>query len=210
MALEPVKVPQNVQIEDRLIGPITLKQIIICLVGGGLSFVTWNIMKQMGMITTFYLVLAWIPFAIAAAFAFIKVQNLTLLRILFLLIERTEKSMIRTWQPRTGIRINVRTYFQTQKNKAEQSSEHVEHDKLKKLSSLLDESAEKYNPDEEQNPNVRPGTPEQADAEPVDPNRIAVDGTPQSAPIDGITPPAFQPSPTPGPRLQDIAPPSTS
>lgn len=28
------KIPQNVQIEDKIVGPLTLKQLIICGVGG--------------------------------------------------------------------------------------------------------------------------------------------------------------------------------
>lgn len=32
------KVPQNVQREDKIVGPLTLKQLIICGIGGGLAY----------------------------------------------------------------------------------------------------------------------------------------------------------------------------
>lgn len=88
MPIEPVKVPQNVQIEDRLIGPITLRQVAICLIGGGISFAIWSAMKKAGMISMGHAAVALIPLTIAAAFAFIKVQNLSLLRLILLLIEK--------------------------------------------------------------------------------------------------------------------------
>ncbi|PIR48652.1 hypothetical protein COU80_03015 [Candidatus Peregrinibacteria bacterium CG10_big_fil_rev_8_21_14_0_10_55_24] len=209
MALEPVKVPQNVQIEDRLIGPITLRQVIICLIGGGISFVIWNIMKQSGLISTFHLLVAWIPFVIAAAFAFVKVQNLSLLRILLLIVERTEKPSMRVWQPRAGIRINVRSYFQTQQSTNEQeSTEPVGKDKLQQLSSLLDESAHKYDPDVSPNPNVRPDTPEfNGPPKPVDPSRVSVDTTATNTPLDGITQRNEPAKTQPSSPMRDLSPP---
>ena len=38
MPIEPVKIPQNVYIEDRIVGPLTLRQTLIMAIGGGFSY----------------------------------------------------------------------------------------------------------------------------------------------------------------------------
>lgn len=46
---------------------------------------------------------------IAALFALVKINDLSLLRICLLLIERLNKESVRTWGPRGGISITLRT-----------------------------------------------------------------------------------------------------
>jgi len=69
------KVPQDVQREDRIIGPITLKQLIILGTGGGLAYATYVSLAR------FYYIEVWLaPVAIISgltlAFAFLKIHNL--------------------------------------------------------------------------------------------------------------------------------------
>ena len=191
MPIEPIKIPQNVQIEDRLIGPITLKQVFICMIGGGISFVTWNAVKAVGSVTLFNMVLSWTPLAIAAAFAFVRVQNISLLRLILLLVERSEKPTVRKFGPRTGISINIRTYFNTQSNEKSQRKYEVESDKFRKLSDVLDKGQTIYN-DEMHNEEGRLNTDEiESDPRsPVNPDRIKLDQNSEEArtgAVDGVT-----------------------
>src|SRR3989338_9912713 len=104
MPIEPVKIPQNVQIEDRIIGSITLRQLIITILGGGVSYILWSSFGKMyGGLGPVGMVLCFIPTIVAVSFAFIKIYDLSLLRITFLYIEKAIKPGTRIWTPRIGI-----------------------------------------------------------------------------------------------------------
>lgn len=110
MPIEAVKIPQNVQIEDRVVGPLSLRQIIIMAIGGGLSYVMYaSAQRAIGHVGIPLTIVLWIPAAIAAAFALININDMSLLRICMLLLERIQKPSLRTWAPRTGISITIRT-----------------------------------------------------------------------------------------------------
>ena len=67
------QVPQFIEIEDKLIGPLTFKQFIYLLGGGGASFLIWSLVSPFSSILAIILVA---PFAgIAAALAFYKINN---------------------------------------------------------------------------------------------------------------------------------------
>lgn len=65
------QVPQFIEIEDKIFGPLTLKQFVYIAGGGGLSFIVYVFLDS--------LFLAFIPIvgimALSAAFAFYKVNN---------------------------------------------------------------------------------------------------------------------------------------
>jgi len=63
-------VPQFIDKEDRIIGPITVRQFLICLVAAGVIFVEFKLLQ------TAYFILALIPTAGAAGtFAFLKING---------------------------------------------------------------------------------------------------------------------------------------
>ncbi len=110
MPIDAVKIPQNVQIEDKVVGPLSLRQIIIMALGGGFSYMIYaSVQKSMGYVGIPLTIVIWIPAVIAAAFAMVNINDLSLLRILFLLLERTQKPGKRIWAPRSGISITIRT-----------------------------------------------------------------------------------------------------
>lgn len=175
MPIEAVKIPQNVQIEDRIIGPITLRQIIITLLGSGLSYAIWSAMKAAGPVSPVGTFFAWIPAAIAAAFAFVKINDISLFRLMFLMIEKMEKPAVRTWAPRQGLTINIRTkppkVDVSKVAKAEMTKKGIS-----ELSTILDTEPEDI-PEQEV-----PVTPRH----PVNPSRISVEPM-KAAGLDGIT-----------------------
>lgn len=91
------KVPQNVQREDTIIGPLTLRQLIICGIGGGIAYTIYiSLAKE-------YFLEVWLPpvlfvSAFTVAFAFVKIHNLTFFRFLLFLILFTFLPKNRTWQ----------------------------------------------------------------------------------------------------------------
>lgn len=83
------KVPQNVQREDTIIGPLTMKQLIIIGGGGGLAYAIYIILTKAG-----YFVEVWLPpvaliVIITVSFAFVKVHELTFYRFVLFFIEYT-------------------------------------------------------------------------------------------------------------------------
>lgn len=111
MALDPIKIPQNVYIEDRIVGPLTLKQVITVAIGGGFSYFLWAMLNRAyGELPLPVMIAVWIPAVISAAFAFIRINDLSLLRIALLMIESMEKPTKRVFAPRQGIVINIRTF----------------------------------------------------------------------------------------------------
>lgn len=110
MPIEAVKIPQNVYIEDRIIGPLSLRQIMIIAIGGGISYAIFgSIQRAYGSVPIPLGIMAWTPCAIASMFALVQFNDLSLLRMLFLLVERMNKNPRRTWTPRQGISIVIRT-----------------------------------------------------------------------------------------------------
>jgi hypothetical protein len=109
MAIEAVKIPQNVYVEDRIIGPVTLKQLIITGIGGGISYVLYATTTKAGITNLPAVILCWVPAAIAAAFSFLKINDLTLFNIILLMIESMNKPNLRYWSPHPGLSINLVT-----------------------------------------------------------------------------------------------------
>lgn len=138
MGLEAVKIPQNVSVEEKIIGPVSLRQIIICMVGGGISYAIWSSMKAAGSVTIVSTVIAWIPAMIAATFAFVHISDISLFRFLLLAIERSQKPSIRTWQPRRGIEITITVSGPKRpvSENAEEKRSRLE--RIEELSTLLD------------------------------------------------------------------------
>lgn len=204
MPIEPVKIPQNVHVEDRIVGPLTLRQTIIIVLGGGFSYALYaSLSKTAGPLSLVTTVLVWIPCAVAVLFAIVKVNDLSLLRICLLMIERFHKPSVRTWAPRRGLSINIRTRnpsqaptpqeLRTREGQAKQ--QRAEHH-IRELSSVLDRglvTADEEDvvwdadadalPDERQDDSEMHAIDDDAtDSDgsgrpqfPVDPNRIGVD-----------------------------------
>ena len=147
MPTDPVKIPQNVQIEDRVVGPLSLRQIIIMAVGGGFSYMVYaGVQKSMGYVGIPLTIIIWIPAAIAAAFAVVNINDLSLLRICLLLLERTQKPRVRTWATRPGISVTIRTSrFKTEEDAPKTAPATVRkpnaQEQITALSSVLDQAS---------------------------------------------------------------------
>ncbi|MDE2172762.1 MAG: PrgI family protein [Patescibacteria group bacterium] len=65
------QVPQFIEVEDKIFGPLTLKQFIYLAGGGGLSFLVYELLRS--------LIWAFVPMvdimALSATFAFYKINN---------------------------------------------------------------------------------------------------------------------------------------
>ena len=90
------KVPQDVQREDTIIGPITLKQLIILGIGGGITYAIYTTLSAL------YFMEIWLPpiivtSGLTAAFAFLKINNLPFHLYLLTLVEYVILPKKRIW-----------------------------------------------------------------------------------------------------------------
>lgn len=66
--MKKFRIPQEVQREDRIFGPITMRRLIILTVGGGLVYMIYLGLKDMGWASWFFPVFILGSFVIALAF----------------------------------------------------------------------------------------------------------------------------------------------
>lgn len=95
------KVPQDVQREDTIIGPLTLKQMIILGVGGGLAYAIYVSLAKA------YYIEIWLPpvaiiSILTLAFTFLKIHSLPFHEFLMNLIEYKMLTQKRYWIQGTG------------------------------------------------------------------------------------------------------------
>jgi len=201
MAIEPVKVPTDIQIEEKIIGPVSLRQIFLLLITGGSSYILWSTVGAQPGASIPVKILCWLPFMIGIAFAFVKIHDVSLFRLLLLNIEKLEKPSVRAFGPRPGITINVRIDPHAQE-KRPLTKEGAPEKQLQELSTVLDTGVEGA---EEEMQATEPKTSRWS--RPVDARKItASPKTADEQRVDGITPAASRTARTNGSIVRDLSP----
>ncbi len=97
------KIPQDVQMEDKIVGPLTLKQLIILGAGGGLDYAIYVQMAKGGDggVGTWIVPVAIIGL-LTIAIAFVKLKGLTFLQYVLYTIEFYLKPHRRLWSQGGG------------------------------------------------------------------------------------------------------------
>ena len=86
-------VPQNVDIEDKLIGPLTLKQFLYLLGGGILEFLYFSVFDM-----ELFLLLTIPTVGLAVALAFVKIYDKPFLDFVLIMLRFTVASRKRVWK----------------------------------------------------------------------------------------------------------------
>lgn len=94
------KIPQNVGIEDKIVGPLTLRQLIILAVGFGISYVLFAIISKLYELNILEYVVIVLPGLFSAAFALVRINDIPLTKYLFLFLEFAIKPKRRVWDHR--------------------------------------------------------------------------------------------------------------
>ncbi len=180
MPIDPVKIPSNVQIEEKIFGPVSLRQIFIMMVTGGFSYIIWTVGQRNGYNGIPYTVASFIPLYIGAAFAFVKINDISLMRLIFLSFERLQKPTVRSFGPRPGISINIRTNADDQEMRLAQK-ETIPDKHMELLSALLDKGRSSVDEevDEVEIPVTEPSRP-------VNPTRIQAQPLSLGETVDGM------------------------
>ncbi len=137
------KIPQNVGIEDKIVGPFSLRQLIILAVGGGTSYIIYVISSRFYELNILEYIIIAIPALLALAAALIKIRHVSFTKYMLLLLEFTIKPKKRMWDHH-GIASTVAPTLGskvTQKKKNNVNPNEVKERKnvnLKELSATLD------------------------------------------------------------------------
>jgi len=132
------KVPQNVEREDHIIGPVTMKQMIICTVGGGMAYSVYVFLAQR------YTMEIWLPptaflALLTIAIAFVKVNNIPFTKWVLLLVEFFLTANRRVWT-KGADRITLIELPQTGKVAVAVGSKSYDHKTVRKLVQVLEKA----------------------------------------------------------------------
>lgn len=124
------QVPQFIEIEDKIFGPLTFKQFVYLAGGGGLCFIIYNLFP------VFITIILIIPIALlSAGLAFYKLNNKTLIEIIEYYFKYTLANKLYVWKK------EIKKEAEIQMNKKEKEETKIptlSKGKLKSLSWNLD------------------------------------------------------------------------
>lgn len=136
------KVPQNVQREDQILWFITLRQLIIIMITGGISYLLFTSVTKHYHVGQLEMMLMWLPLALGIAFCFLKIKGIPLFRFTLLWLETGMfLPRRRFWQPGVGNYVSL-THQETQAKVAKESAietKDVSSQRVKNLAQVLDQ-----------------------------------------------------------------------
>ncbi|MBU0706493.1 PrgI family protein [Patescibacteria group bacterium] len=94
------KIPQNVGIEDKIVGPFSLRQLIILAIGGGISYTLYAITARIYELNFIEYILIAMPTIFALALAMLKIHNVSFGKYIILMMEFAIKPKKRIWDHR--------------------------------------------------------------------------------------------------------------
>lgn len=136
------KVPQDVQREDRIVGPLTLRQLVICGIGFTIAYAIYTVIGR-----DYELITALIPVIILGlitiTFAFVKPLNLVFERYILFWIETLILPRKRYWLKGMGDPSRM-MYVPRESTKAKKIEKPVQDKKAKSINELTDILDKKY------------------------------------------------------------------
>lgn len=117
------KIPQNVRVEDKIVGPLTLRQLIYLGIGGGIAYATYTVLARQ------YYIEVWLPptaiiTLITLAFTFIKINGIPFSKWILLVVEYAYNPKKRTFVLGAGDLYSA-TVFKKEAKKAEKKEEEM-------------------------------------------------------------------------------------
>ena len=189
------KVPQNIDMEDRIVGPLTMVQFVLVMVGGMLVYLAYTLFTP----STFWF--AAIPIALVTlTLAFVKVNDQPFPKFLAATILFLVRPKNRVWQKEDGVE-NLKIVHKdipTAASTAGQSS--VQRSQLESLSASLDTGGAAPIPTTPAVATATPAPQTQAPTTPAAPaGTLPIEELPTlGRPMGTATPAETAPEPNPG------------
>lgn len=139
------KVPQNVQREDQILFFITMKQLVVLMVTGGLSYFLFLQLSKVYILSEIAIALICLPFVLGCAFCFIKIKGINLTQFVMLTIEHGLLPRRRYWQEGSQTVVSSTTNFSTvtEETELEIEDKNISREKIKNLADLIDNGGQK-------------------------------------------------------------------
>lgn len=134
------KVPQDVQREDKILFFITMKQLVILMVTGGISYMLFVRLSETYILSQIAIAFIMLPFILGCAFCFVRIKGLGLTQFLLLNIEHLLLPARRYWQPGSQQMVSSTVEF-SMKNKDTVKivqNKNISAEKIKNLADLID------------------------------------------------------------------------
>lgn len=133
--MDKIVVPQFLQIEDAILGPITVRQFLIMLVSGLLIFIFYRIFYFLTFIFSSVIVIA-----ITVVLAFIRVNGQPFHFFLLNLIETIKRPHLRVWRRQVSVKeIKIESQRPTSKEEAPRfSRKNITPTRLSELALIVD------------------------------------------------------------------------
>lgn len=130
------KVPQNIDMEDKIVGPLTMTQFLYVLVGGMVDYVLLQTMSTKAPVLFFALALPIAVFALAMAF--LKINDIPFPKfvqaaILFIFVPKQ-----RTWHKEVDLSSPVRIEAPKKKVVPKIIKKQIDKSEIEKMASVLD------------------------------------------------------------------------
>lgn len=128
------KVPQNIDMPDRILGPLTMLQFIYAVIGGGGAYVCY-----MSLPSPLNILLAVIVALFTVAMIFLKINERPFSHFLLSLLRFMSTPKQRVWHKGSSNDINVEIYHTQKKNTGPVVTEkHLSHEDIARLAKRVD------------------------------------------------------------------------
>ncbi len=134
------KVPQDVQREDKILFFITMKQLIILMVTGGISYMLFVSLSEIYILSQIAIAFIMLPFILGCAFCFVRIKGLGLTQFFLLNIEHLLLPARRYWRASSQPLVSSTVAF-SMKNKDTVKiiqNKNISAEKIKNLADLID------------------------------------------------------------------------
>lgn len=133
------KIPQNVQIEDKIVGPLTLKQLGILGFGGAITYAIYTVLAKN------YFIEIWLPAImpttiLTLCFTFVNINTVPFYRWIFLVVEYFKNPRKRSFHMGAADKYEATVFAKGQEKeeneKDKEQTPEERHDKLKKIGEI--------------------------------------------------------------------------
>ena len=128
------KVPQNIDIQDRIIGPLTMLQLVYAVVGGGLAY---SILITLPSPASYILAAPIALFTVAVIF--VKVNERPFLNFFFAMIQFMTSPKQRVWHHGAVDNLKV-VIYKTQKAERKIETKHISKEQIERAAERFDSS----------------------------------------------------------------------
>lgn len=134
------KVPQDVQREDKILFFITMKQLVILMITGGISYLLFVQLSKEYILSQVAIGFIMLPFIAGCAFCFVRIKGLSLTQFFLLNLEHLLLPPRRYWQAGSQEMVSSTIEFSSsdKNNEVAAPLKNISTEKIKNLAELID------------------------------------------------------------------------